>query len=295
MPDAAQPDLANLLVRAHALVDRLEGLLPGSAGDTVPDGAALRWHVRGGLRTLQPVASVPGIRLTELQCIDRQKVVLERNVRQFLAGAPANHALLWGPRGTGKSSLVRALLEEYRAGGLRLVEMSQEHLADLPAVCARLAAAPGHFLLFCDDLSFAADDGSFRALKSIVDGSTAALPPNVLIHATSNRRHLIPEYMQENLGSRIEDGELHLSEAAEEKLSLSERFGIWVAFHPFTQEQYLHIVDYWVRRLAPEAADASQSWQRAALQWALERGSRSGRSAWQFARDWVGQRQLGAP
>ncbi len=295
MPDAARPELATLLVRAHALVDRLEALLPGPAGDAVPDGAALRWHVRGARRTLQPVPSASGIRLAELQCIDRQKAVLERNVRQFLAGAPANHALLWGPRGTGKSSLVRALLEEHRAAGLRLVEIAQEHLADLPEACTRLAALPGRFLLFCDDLSFAADDGSFRALKSIVDGSTAALPSNVLIHATSNRRHLIPEYMQENLGSHIEDGELHLSEAAEEKLSLSERFGIWVAFHPFTQEQYLHIVDYWVRRLAPDAGDAPQAWQRAALQWALERGSRSGRSAWQFARDWVGQRKLGKP
>jgi hypothetical protein len=286
------PDSDSLITRMHALLDRLERLLPADGPAAVPDAAALRWHADRPGRGLRLLPHAGGARLDQLQCVDRQKAVLERNTRQFLAGLPANHALLWGPRGTGKSSLVRALFLAHRDEGLRLVDVAQRHLADLQEICALLGGARGRFLVFCDDLSFAADDDSFRALKSVVDGSAAALPDNVLIYATSNRRHLIPEYMQENLASHIEDGELHLSEAAEEKLSLSERFGIWVAFHPFTQEQYLHIVGYWVRELAPRAAADAAAMERAALQWALERGTRSGRSAWQFARDWAGRNQL---
>lgn len=285
-------DIDELLHRAHALADRIESLLPASAPPPVPGGAALRWHVQGARRALKPVPLATGAGLAELQCIERQKALLDRNTRQFLAGAPANHALLWGPRGTGKSSLVRALLNEYRNHGLRLVDIAQEHLADLPDLCALLGTAPGHFLLFCDDLSFAADDDGFRSLKSMVDGSAAGLPDNVLIYATSNRRHLIPEYLQENLASHLEDGELHHGEAVEEKLSLSERFGIWVSFHPFTQDQYLHIAEFWAARLAGGKPADPAPMQRAALQWALERGSRSGRSAWQFARDWTGRRQV---
>lgn len=293
MADPAPPDLPHLMLRAHGLLDRIETLLPDAVAGSVPEGTVLGWRVRGARRGLVPMPVTPGVNLEDLQCIERQKSVLDRNLRQFLAGVPANHALLWGPRGTGKSSLVRALLEQYRGNGLRLVEMAQEHLGDLPDVCARLGAAPGRFLIYCDDLSFAADDAGFRALKSIVDGSAAGLPGNVLIHATSNRRHLVPEYMQENLESRIENGELHPGESMEEKLSLSERFGIWVAFHPFTQDQYLHIVDHWVGRLGPVAAGSREPMHRAALQWALERGSRSGRSAWQFARDWTGRHLVG--
>lgn len=295
MPEPALTDLAHLITRAHGLLDRLETLLPAAGADGVPAGTVLGWRVHGTQRRLVPLTAAPGAQLEELLCIERQKSVLERNLRQFLAGAPANHALLWGPRGTGKSSLVRALLERYRGEGLRLVEMAQEHLGDLPDVCALLGTTPGRFLLYCDDLSFSAGAASFRALKSIVDGSAAGVPDNVLIHATSNRRHLIPEYVRENLDSRIEDGELHHGEAVEEKLSLSERFGIWVAFHPFTQDQYLHIVDHWVRRLDGTAAGDTGAMHRAALQWALERGTRSGRSAWQFARDWTGRQRLGSP
>lgn len=258
----------------------------------MPSGPVLHWRAGGAWRGFYAATLLTGTQLADLQCIDRQKQLLDRNTRQFLSGLPANHALLWGPRGTGKSSLVRALLNHYQGQGLRLVEVAQENLADLQDICAALATATGRFLLFCDDLSFAADDDRYRALKSIVDGSASGLPDNVLIYATSNRRHLIPEYMQENLDSRIQEGELHLSEATEEKLSLSERFGVWVAFHPFTQDQYVEIVRYWVRQLAPTPDSADESMERAALQWALERGSRSGRSAWQFARDWTGHRQL---
>lgn len=285
-------ELDRFLTRANVLLDRLENLLP--SGAPVPPGPALRWRSAGLRRGFHAVSLPAKTRMAELQCIDRQKQLLDRNTRQFLAGLPANHALLWGPRGTGKSSLVRALLHAYQERGLRMVEVARENLSDLQDICSMLAAAEGRFLLFCDDLSFSADDDSYRTLKSIVDGSASGLPENVLIYATSNRRHMIPEYMQENLDSRMQDGELHLSEAVEEKLSLSERFGIWVAFHPFTQDQFLRIVSYWVCHLAPDADTGAETMERAALQWALERGSRSGRSAWQFARDWTGRRQLGA-
>jgi len=283
------------LTRANTLLDRLKVLLSAAAFESVPAGPVLRWRGNGAQRGLHAATLLTTTQLSELQCIDRQKQLLDRNTRQFLAGLPANHALLWGPRGTGKSSLIRGLLNHYQGQGLRLVEVAQENLADLQDICSALASATGRFLLFCDDLSFAADDDRYRALKSIVDGSASGLPDNVLIYATSNRRHLIPEYMQENLDSRLQDGELHLSEAVEEKLSLSERFGIWVAFHPFTQDQYLEIVSYWVHQLAPNTDSPGESMERAALQWALERGSRSGRSAWQFARDWTGRRQLDSP
>ncbi len=286
-----EPD--QFLTRAGTVLDRVKQLLSSAASVSVPAGPVLHWRAGGARRGLHAATLPTGTRLADLQCIERQKQLLDGNTRQFLSGLPANHALLWGPRGTGKSSLVRALLNHYQGQGLRLVEVAQENLADLQEICPALAAATGRFLLFCDDLSFAADDDRYRALKSIVDGSASGLPDNVLIYATSNRRHLIPEYMQENLDSRIQDGELHHGEAVEEKLSLSERFGVWVAFHPFTQDQYLEIVSYWVRQLAPPADFPDESMERAALQWALERGSRSGRSAWQFARDWTGRRQLG--
>ncbi len=288
-------DLNQFLTRAHVLLDRLEQILPNSAPLSVPAGSVLRWRAMGARRHLVAATLPTRTQLAELQCIDRQKQLLDRNTRQFLAGLPANHGLLWGPRGTGKSCLIRAIFNNYQNRGLRLVEVAREHLADLHDICAALATTPDRFLLFCDDLSFSAGDDAYRALKSMVDGSASGLPDNVLIYATSNRRHLVPEYMQENLDSGIQDGELHLSEAVEEKLSLSERFGIWVSFHPFTQDQYLRIVSYWVKQFAPEVEYQGETMQRAALQWALERGSRSGRSAWQFARDWAGQRQLESP
>ncbi|MBI1732484.1 MAG: ATP-binding protein [Gammaproteobacteria bacterium] len=287
------PELDQLLARTHALLDRLEKLVPSRSPAGVPPGPALRWHVDRTGRRFGTVTAPAGMRMADLQCIDRQKALLDRNTRQFLSGLPANHALLWGPRGTGKSSLIRALLTEYHDRGLRLAEVARSDLGDLPEICAALATAAGRFLLFCDDLSFSAGDDSYRALKPLVDGSVSSLPENVLIYATSNRRHLLPEHMQDNLDSRIEDGELHASEAIEDKLSLSERFGLRIGFHPFTQDQFLQTVFHWLRQLDPGAAADPEEIRGAALQWALEHGSRSGRSAWQFARDWTGRARLG--
>lgn len=228
--------------------------------------------------------------LADLQCIDRQKEIIDRNTRQFLRGLPANNVLLAGPRGTGKSSLVKALLNAYRADALKLVEIGRDDVADLRDAGDAVGGKAGRFILYCDDLSFETGDAGYKSLKSAIDGSTGAMPDNVLIYATSNRRHLVPETMRENLDSHVIEGELHLSEALEEKLSLSERFGIWLTFQPFNQEQYLAIVDYWLKRLgAPVALPEAE---RDALQWALERASRSGRSAWQFACDWTGRHRL---
>ena len=282
----------DLLVRAHALLDRLDRLLPG--GDPEPpqgDHRAWRWQSQGLSRALVPIKSITGIRLNDLQCIDRQKEEIVRNTRQFLRKLPANHVLLWGPRGTGKSSLIKALLNEYAAEGLRLIEVEKQHLTDLALITGQVHGLKQRFIIYCDDLTFDANDPSYRAIKVIIDGSVSATPENVLIYATSNRRHLLPEYMNENLQGRMVEGELHHSEAVEEKISLSERFGLWLAFHPFNQEQYLSIVDYWMTRLrAPKGKHGDM--HAAALQWALEHGSRSGRSAWQFARDWTGRHRL---
>ena len=285
-------DIEELLKRAKALLDRLDRILPGyDAKLPTGDSLAWRWQIHGFARSLVPVKSITGIRLDDLQCIDRQKEEIVRNTRQFLRKLPANHVLLWGPRGTGKSSLIKALLNEYGPAGLRLIEVEKQHLTDLALITAQVHGLPHRFIIYCDDLSFDANDPSYRAIKVIIDGSVSATPENVLIYATSNRRHLLPEYMNENLQGRMVEGELHLSEAVEEKVSLSERFGLWLAFHPFNQEQYLSIVDYWISELhAPKANHKHM--HTAALQWALEHGSRSGRSAWQFARDWTGRHRL---
>jgi hypothetical protein len=284
--------IEELLKRAHGLLDRLERILPGS--DAEPprgDGLAWRWQVHGFSRSLAPVKKITGIRLGDLQCIDRQKEEIVRNTRQFLRKLPANHVLLWGPRGTGKSSLIKALLNEYGPEGLRLIEVEKQHLTDLALITEQVQGLPQRFIIYCDDLSFDANDPSYRAIKVIIDGSVSATPENVLIYATSNRRHLLPEYMNENLQGRMVEGELHQSEAVEEKISLSERFGLWLAFHPFNQEQYLSIVDFWITRLRAPKGNRDDM-HAAALQWALEHGSRSGRSAWQFARDWTGRHRL---
>jgi len=282
----------DLTDRALALLDGLEARLR-RAPAPVPDAAAVRWSGRDPGRGFTAIGHAARTRLDDLLCIDRQKETIMRNAEQFMAGLPANHVLLWGPRGTGKSSLVKALFNACRDRGLRLAEIGGEALADLPVVLDQLGAQSARFLLFCDDLSFSAADAGFAALKAVLDGSVGEVPDNVLVHATSNRRHLLPEYMSENLASRMHDGELHLSEAAEEKLALSERFGIWLSFHPFTQDQYLAIVDHWLRRLGAASADTGAV-HDAALRWALERGSRSGRSAWQFARDYTGRIRLGS-
>ena len=278
--------------RLAAVLDRLEAVLP--AAPEPPDWEryrAFRWRRLGQRGHLQPVRHPHRLRLADLQRIDRQKAALDLNVRQFLAGRPSNHALLWGARGTGKSSLVKAVLNEHVGRGLRLIEVDKHDLLDLPELVEPLFERPEHFLLYCDDLSFEADDPSYKALKAMLDGSISAAPDNVLLCVTSNRRHLLPEYLRENEDARLVGGELHHGEAVEEKISLSERFGLWLSFHPFSQDDYLAIVAYWLEQLGwPAGLDEAA--RQEALRWALQRGSRSGRVAWQFARDWVGRQGL---
>lgn len=279
-----------LLARLESLLDRAELLLPETPVE--PDWSvhrAARWRKRAGRGFLQPVAQPHALRLEDLQCIERAKTELDRNIRQFVAGRPANHALLWGSRGTGKSSLVKALLNAYHGRGLRLIEVEAGDLVDLPDIVERIDGRPERFLIFCDDLSFEADDARYKALKAVLDGSVAAPPENVLIVATSNRRHLLPEYHHENRTYKhTDDGELHPGEAVEEKISLSERFGLWISFYPFSQDEYLAIVAQWLRHFSL-SADVIAAARPQALVWALERGSRSGRVAYQFARDFVGR------
>ncbi len=240
-------------------------------------------------------AGVDDIQLADLLEIDDQKARIETNTRQFLAGLPANNVLLWGARGTGKSSLVHALLNGYRSKGLRLVEVGRHRLASLPDIVHRLRDEPYRFVLFCDDLSFEAEDASYKELKSALDGSVFKASGNVLIYATSNRRHLLPEYASDNEQARVSQGELHESEAVEEKISLSDRFGLWLSFYPFRQDAYLTVAEHWVTRLAAQHG-RDGAWNEdtrgAALRWALARGVRSGRTAQHFARHWVGSALL---
>lgn len=279
---------AEWLERAQCLLDRLEQWLPPP--ESVADlstASAFRWQRRNGRGTLHPVNVLPSLRLEDLRDIEAQKQRVAQNTRQFVLGFPANNVLLTGVRGTGKSSLVRALLNEYAPQGLRLIEIGKEGLADLPEIIDLVAARPERYLLYCDDLSFNDAEPGYQALKAALDGSIVVLPDNMLIYATSNRRHLMPEYLQENLATQHAGEEVHPAEGVEEKISLSERFGLWVSFYPFSQDEYLNIAAHWVARLGGGEFDAEV--RRAALQWALMRGSRSGRVAWQFARDWVGQ------
>jgi hypothetical protein len=279
---------ADLVARVAGLIDRLETLLPAPA--LAPDwkaAIAYRWRTQNGRGFLKPVPHPHRIRLADLRGVDEQKQLIERNTRQFVAGQPANNVLLSGARGTGKSSLVKAVLSQFASKGLRLIEVEKRDLGDLPDIVDLIYGRPERFILFCDDLSFGADEPGYQALKAILDGSIASTSDNLLVYATSNRRHLMPEYMEENLGARHVGHEVHPDEAVEEKISLSERFGVWLSFYPFDQNAYLAIADYWVAQLGGTLRDAEQR-QQAALQWALLRGSRSGRVAWQFARDWVG-------
>ena len=285
-------DIERLLDRLDQLVDRVERILPSQ--QIKPEwnaSVAFRWRKRGNSGYLESVSHPHKIRLTDLQGIDEQKKLVEQNTRQFVDGYPANNVLLTGARGTGKSSLVKALLNKYAAAGLRLIEVEKQDLIDLPDIVDQVAAVAHKFILFCDDLSFDADEPGFKALKVILDGSIAATSDNILIYATSNRRHLMPEYMQENLETKYLGDEIHPGETVEEKISLSERFGLWVSFYPFDQEEYLAIVDYWLGELGVDGRDLSSDRQEA-LQWALLRGSRSGRVAWQFARDWAGRHKV---
>ena len=282
-----------LIARATALVDRIEAILPQPL--SAPDWSqSIAWRYRkrsSGHGVLEPVRNVAGIRLGDLKEIDPQKEKIQRNTLQFVQGQPANNVLLTGARGTGKSSLVKACLNEYSAQGLRLIEVDKADMVDLPDIVDIVAARPEKFMVFCDDLSFEEGEPGYKALKSILDGSVAAATPNVLIYATSNRRHLLPEYMKENLTyTHTEDGEVHPGEVVEEKISLSERFGLWVSFYPFSQEEYLAIVAQWLAHFDVPAAAVGEA-RAEALVWALERASRSGRVAYQFARDYAGRRE----
>ena len=281
-----------LIARAESLLARLEALLPPPPPTTSGDAVAWRWRKRKDQGWLAPVTRLTDIRLADLQHIEEPRAELERNTRQFLAGLPANNALLWGPRGTGKSSLVKALLNAYSPQGLRLVEVERQDLVDLPEIVDTIAERPGRFIVFCDDLSFDEHDQTYRALKTVLDGSVLSTPDNILIYATSNRRHLVPERLRDNLDARHdENGEIHQSEAVEEKISLSERFGLWLSFHQFNQTRYLDIAAHWLIHFGVADAHTAET-RHAALQWALLHGSRSGRAAQQFARDWAGRAGL---
>ena len=284
-------ELADLISRAERVLERLEQILPGPA--TAPDwstASAFRWRRRNGRASLQAVGVPHAIRLADLRDVDEQKARIDRNTRQFITGRRANNVLLTGARGTGKSSLIKALLSEYAAQGLRLIEVDKTDLVDLPEIVELVAGRPERFLLFCDDLSFEEGEDAYKALKSVLDGSVAAMSDNVLVYATSNRRHLMPEYHDENLQARHVGGEIHPGEAVEEKVSLSERFGLWISFYPFSQDEYLDIVAHWLQAFG-EPAEAIAAARSEALQWALMRGSRSGRVAWQFARDFAGRHE----
>ncbi|MBL4833267.1 MAG: ATP-binding protein [Pseudomonas sp.] len=256
---------------------------------------AARWVPEGGTGWLRPLAVSGEMHLADLIGVDRQKQSLQANTRQFVRGLPANNALLWGARGTGKSSLVRALLNEFADEGLRLIEIDKNDLLHLPALVSEIQAQPWRFLLFCDDLAFEADDSAYKTLKTVLDGTVEAAPENLLLYATSNRRHLLPEQRSDNLGASMVDGELHPGEAIEEKIALSDRFGLWVSFYPFSQEHYLEVVRHWLAVLADAHQlewDWSPALQQQALRWALGRGNRNGRCAYQFARSWVGTQLL---
>ena len=281
-------DARDLMERAARLLDRVEALLPNAPAEPDWEAQAFRWRRLGGRGHLRALAHPQRLALDDLLCLDRQKAEILRNSRQFLAGRGANNILLWGSRGTGKSSLIKAIFNSLCNQGLRLIEMDKDELVDLPEVLDLIHGRPERFVIFCDDLSFDANESSFKALKAVLEGSLNATPDNLLIYATSNRRHLLPEFQRENREAALIDGEIHPGEGVEEKISLSDRFGLWIAFHPFTQDQYLAIVHHWLGRLGA-ASPAPETVNPAALRWALQRGSRSGRTAWQFARDWAGR------
>ncbi len=284
-------NIEKLLERAVLMLERLERVLPQPLSQ--PDwNEAIAWRYRkraSGHGVLEGVRHVSDKSLNDLQEIDGQKEKLQQNTLQFVQGLPANNVLLTGSRGTGKSSLIKACLNAYAAQGLRLIEVDKDDLTDLPDIVDVVAGRPEKFIIFCDDLSFEDGEGGYKALKSILDGSVAAATPNVLIYATSNRRHLLPEHMKDNLTyTHTEDGEVHPGEVIEEKISLSERFGLWISFYPFSQDEYLTIVAQWLKSLGASEAVIQTSGPEA-LVWALERGSRSGRVAYQFARDYMGR------
>ncbi|HRK37381.1 MAG TPA: ATP-binding protein [Burkholderiaceae bacterium] len=282
--------LAPLMGRLEALVSRVERLMPSDLTHAPDWGASVAFRYsrrRNGFGRLEPVRQVSALTLPDVCEVDAQKDKIVRNTQRFVSGQPANNVLLTGARGTGKSSLIKACLNAFKDQGLRLIEVDKADLIDLPDLIDMVADRPERFIVFCDDLSFDEGESGYKALKSILDGSVSATSANVLIYATSNRRHLLPEYMKDNLTyTHTDDGEVHPGEVIEEKISLSERFGLWVSFYPFSQDEYLAIVGQWLRHFGATDADVAAA-RPSALVWALERGSRSGRVAYQFAKDHV--------
>jgi len=289
-------ELADLIARAEGVLARVEALLPEPTPD--PDWkrvTAARWRKRSGRGSLQAIAHPHAIRLDELVAVNDQKRVIDQNTRQFVAGFPANNVLLTGSRGTGKSSLVKAMLAKYAGKGLRLIEVDKADLVDLPDIAERVAQQPYRFVVFCDDLTFDAGEPGYKALKVMLDGSIAGASGNVVVYATSNRRHLLPEYFIENLETKHVGEEVHPGESVEEKISLSERFGLWISFYPFSQDDYLAAVQAWLAHFGAKPSSSvkeTEARTREALQWALQRGSRSGRAAWQFAKNYAGAHGL---
>lgn len=286
---------AQFMHRVSTFLDRYEQQLPALRPEVDwHQTMAARWMPEGTGGWLRPLAVELSISLSDLKGVDRQKSLLQANTLQFVKGLPANNALLWGARGTGKSSLIRALLSQYAQEGLRLIEIDKADLVHLPQLIESIQGQPWRFLLFCDDLAFEADDSAYKMLKTVLDGTVEATPDNLLLYATSNRRHLLPEQRSDNQAASMVDGELHPGEAIEEKVALSDRFGLWVSFYPFTQEHYLQVVQHWLTSLGNDYG-LQWSWtealQKEAIRWALGRGNRNGRCAYQFARSYVG-RQL---
>jgi len=288
---SAVDPLSAVLGRVEAILERIEAALPPAPAPIDWKATAFRWRKRGGRGHLQAVAHPHAIRLDDLVAIDEQKRAVDANTRQFVAGLPANNVLLTGSRGTGKSSLVKAMLVRYAAKGLRLIEVDKSDLVDLPDIADAVDGRRERFIVFCDDLTFDAGEPGYKALKVMLDGTVAAAAPNMLIYATSNRRHLLPEYFSENLETRHVGEEVHPGESVEEKISLSERFGLWISFYPFSQDDYLAAVAGWLEFFgvgAPKSARERDQRMHEALQFALHRGSRSGRIAWQFAKSHAG-------
>ena len=289
-------EMDKLIARAEEVLARVEALLPPAAAE--PEWkkvTAARWRKRSGRGYLQPVAHPHAVSLSDLVAIDEQKKAIDQNTRQFVAGFPANNVLLTGARGTGKSSLVKAMLHKYAGKGLRLIEVDKMDLVDLPDIADRIEPRRERFIVFCDDLTFDAGEAGYKALKVMLDGSITGSASNVLIYATSNRRHMLPEFFAENLETRHVGDEVHPGESVEEKISLSERFGLWISFYPFAQDDYLAAVGAWLMHFGvpPAATERDREARiREALQFAIQRGSRSGRVAWQFARSYAGARRL---
>jgi hypothetical protein len=287
------PEFLRFLERADTVLARVESLLPPPPRPVNWDAHAYRWRRQRGYGHLEAVLNPHRIRAEDLCGVEDQLARMDQNTRQFVAGRSANNVLLTGARGTGKSSLVKAMLDRYGKQGLRLIEVDKDDLVDLPDIVDLVAGREERYIIFSDDLSFESGEASYKALKSILDGSIAGTPQNVLIYATSNRRHLMPEFMSENLETKVENGEIRPGDTTEEKVSLSERFGLWISFYPFDQDQYLEICAHWLASFGLSASQIEAA-RTEALQWSLLRGARSGRVAWQFARDYAGRLESGA-